>query len=96
MITTAPANTDAEFEWRRKKYAIMMALRAVCVLLAACFARVSLVIALAFAIAGLVLPWCAVIIANDRAAKRHRARIGSVRHTPERGLPSGDDRVVDG
>jgi Flp pilus assembly protein TadB len=96
VITTVPASTDAEFEWRRKKYAIMMALRAVCVLLAACFARVSLVLALVFAIAGLVLPWCAVIIANDRTAKKRRARLGSVRHAPERGLPSGDDRIVDG
>jgi Flp pilus assembly protein TadB len=96
VITTVPASTDAEFEWRRKKYAIMMALRAVCVVLAASFARVSLAVALGFAIAGLVLPWCAVIIANDRSAKKRRAKLGAVARTPERGLPPGEDRIVDG
>jgi hypothetical protein len=46
----------------------------------------------------MVLPWCAVIIANDRPARKHGDRL-AYRHDlrPERGLPAGDDdRTVDG
>jgi Flp pilus assembly protein TadB len=97
VITTVPVSPDDEFDRRRKKYAIMMATRAVCVVLAASFVRVSVAVALAFAIAGLVLPWCAVIIANDRPAKKRQARLGHVQRQPERALPAGaDDRTVDG
>lgn len=97
MITTVPVSSDDEFEARKKKYAIMMATRALAVILAASFYRVSVPIALAFAIAGLVLPWCAVLIANDRPAKKKQARIGTIGRAPERGLPAGDDdRTVDG
>ena len=78
MITTAPVSSDDEFDHRKKKYAIMMATRALCVILAASFYRVSMPLALTFVVAGVVLPWCAVLIANDRPAqakaRRPRAR----------------------
>ena len=97
LITSAPQSSAEEFEKRKKKYAIMMASRAVCVLLAASFYRVSVLLAMAFVIAGAVLPWCAVIIANDRPPKRKRAGIGHVAAPRERALPSrADERVVDG
>jgi len=97
VITTVPVSADDEFDHRRKKYAIMMATRAICVILAASFCRISLALALVFAIAGLVLPWCAVIIANDRPAKKRQASMGRVAHRPERALPPGhDERTVDG
>jgi DUF3099 family protein len=46
----------------------------------------------------MVLPWCAVLIANDRPAKKRSERLA---HRPdlrtERALPPGDDsRTVDG
>jgi hypothetical protein len=54
---------------------------------------------LGFVVAGMVLPWCAVIIANDRPAKRRQGRL-THRHDlrSERALPPGDDdgRTVDG
>ena len=89
LITTAPENNDDEFDRRRMKYAIMMALRAVCVIAAAMTYRVSIVLALAFVVAGMVLPWCAVIIANDRPAKRrqqltYRPDLRSERALPDR------------
>lgn len=98
VITSAPESSGDEYDRRRKKYAIMMALRAVAVLAAALTYRVSIGLAMAFVIAGLVLPWCAVIIANDRPAKKRHAKIGYVESTPERALPSSDadDRIVDG
>ncbi len=97
LITTAPQSSDDEFDARRKKYAIMMALRAVCVIAAASVYHLSVALAIVFALAGVVLPWCAVLIANDRPPKRRRAQLGHVAVQPERALPSGsDERVVDG
>jgi len=97
VITTAPRrSSSAEFEWRRKKYAFLMGTRTLCVIAAALTYHMSLILALSLIVGGGVLPWCAVIIANDRPAKRSRAKLA---HTPpngERALPSGDtERVVD-
>ena len=99
MITTAPENKDDEYDRRRVKYAIMMALRALAVIAAALTYRISLWLALGFVIAGMILPWCAVIIANDRPAKKRRERLGNLHDLrAERALPPGsdDNRTVDG
>jgi Flp pilus assembly protein TadB len=98
VITTAHESPDEEYDRRRKKYAIMMTLRALCVIGAASTYRVSLWLAMAFVVGGVVLPWCAVIIANDRPAKK---RVAAGHYRPdlraERALPSGDDdRTIDG
>lgn len=98
LITTAAERSDDEYDRRRTKYAIMMTLRAVCVIAAATTYRVSIWLALAFVVGGIVLPWCAVIIANDRPAKKRSNSLG-YRHDlrTERALPPGnDDRTVDG
>jgi Flp pilus assembly protein TadB len=97
LITTVPISNDDELDKRKKKYAIMMATRALCVILAASFYRVSVGLALVFAIAGVILPWCAVLIANDRPARRRPTQLGHVARPVERALPAGsDDRTVDG
>lgn len=97
LITTAPQSSDDEFERRRKRYAVMMALRAVCVLGAALTYRISIVAALVFVIAGAVLPWCAVIIANDGPPKKRRRHAGYTGGSGERALPPGEDgRTIDG
>jgi len=97
LITSAPESSADEYDRRRKKYAIMMSLRALAIIAAASTYRFSLWLAMAFVVAGTVLPWCAVIIANDGPAKKRRP------HHPqpqpvntERALPAGSDRVVDG
>ena len=54
----------------------MMGLRIVCVIAAASVFRASLWLALAFMVGGAVLPWCAVLIANDRPARNRTAFIG--------------------
>lgn len=98
LITSAPESGDAEYDRRRKTYAIMMTLRAVCVLLAATTYRLSVLLALAFIVGGIVLPWCAVLIANDGPVKK-RVPAPDYRHDlrAERALPAGDDgRTVDG
>lgn len=97
LITTAPPSSGDEYDQRRKKYAIMMAIRAICVILAACTYHLSFAVAIAFAIAGVILPWCAVLIANDRPPKRRRASLGYLAASGERALPRGsDEHVVDG
>lgn len=98
MITTAPERNDDEYDRRRTKYAIMMTLRAICVIAAATTYRISMWLALTFVVAGMILPWCAVIIANDRPAKKRREHLAHVHDLQaERALPSADsDRTVDG
>jgi hypothetical protein len=54
----------------------MMGLRIVCVIAAASVFRASILLALAFMIGGAVLPWCAVLIANDRPARNRTAFVG--------------------
>jgi hypothetical protein len=96
VITSAPESSDEEFDRRRKKYAIMMGLRALAVLGAALSYRVSFVLAMAFVVAGIVLPWCAVLIANERPARKRPVRVSPVEVRHERALPhAGEDRIVD-
>jgi len=97
LITTAPVSSDDEYDRRRKKYAIMMAIRAACVVAAGCTYRISVPLALAFVVGGMFLPWCAVLIANDRPARKREAHVGFIAPPAERALPAGeDDRTVDG
>jgi Flp pilus assembly protein TadB len=99
LITSARENSDDDYERRRVKYAVMMALRALAVIAAALTYRVSIWLALGFVVAGMALPWCAVIIANDRPAKRRQQQLGHLHDLrTERALPSADDggRTVDG
>ncbi|UQX86716.1 DUF3099 domain-containing protein [Jatrophihabitans telluris] len=70
LITEARPSGDEQFDQRRRKYLIMMGLRALCVVGAAVTASVSGWLAAAFLVGALVLPWTAVLIANDRPPKQ--------------------------
>ncbi|MDP9116152.1 MAG: DUF3099 domain-containing protein [Actinomycetota bacterium] len=97
LITTAHESHDGEFERRKRRYAAMMALRAACVIGAAATYRVSIIVSLVFVVGGLVLPWCAVLIANDGPPRKRTPQTGFAGDRAERALPAGDDdRVVDG
>ena len=97
LITDAPESLDDEFDRRRKRYAIMMALRAVCVIAAALIYRVSWLLAISLIVGGAVLPWCAVLLANDRPPKSARRLRHDAGGSGERALPAGkDDRTIDG
>jgi hypothetical protein len=97
LITTASESNDDEFDRRRTKYAILMGLRALAVIAAATTYRISIYLALGFVVAGMILPWCAVIIANDRPVKRRQQITYRPDLQTERALPAGtDDRTVDG
>lgn len=70
----------------------MMGLRVVCVLGAVAVAPVSLWVALVLICGGAVLPWCAVLIANDRPP-RHGSTFVRFRPPPTaRQLPPGPGR----
>ncbi len=76
---------------------MMMAGRAVCVVVAALTYRISLWIALAMVVAGAVLPWCAVLIANDGPPRKRAMRPAPVAPLAEHALPGAtEDRTVDG
>jgi hypothetical protein len=97
VITDAAQSYEAEFDRRRKRYAIMMAGRAVCVIGAACTYEISIWIALALIAGSAVLPWCAVIIANDGPPKKRRPLQAFNAGPTERMLPSaGGERTIDG
>ena len=70
LITEAPVNVDDEYNHRRKRYLIMMIIRALCIIGAASTFGFSGWLAAAFVAAALVLPWCAVLIANNRPPKQ--------------------------
>ncbi|HEV2885960.1 MAG TPA: DUF3099 domain-containing protein [Jatrophihabitans sp.] len=103
LITEAPVNADDEFDRRRKRYLVMMALRAVCIIGAASTFSTSGWVAAGFVAAALVLPWSAVLIANDRPPKqelRFRRFVGGDRaqrqltagHPEPSPQPSAGDR----
>lgn len=70
LITEAPVNNDDEYDRRRKRYLVMMIIRAACIVGAAMTFNFSGWLAAAFVVAALVLPWSAVLIANDRPPKQ--------------------------
>ncbi|MDQ6849972.1 MAG: DUF3099 domain-containing protein [Actinomycetota bacterium] len=97
LITSAPESDAHEHDRRKKRYAIMMGTRALCVLGAATTYHVSLFLALTFAGAGVILPWCAVILANDRPPRKRQATARVPVVSGERALTARpDDRTVDG
>ena len=103
LITDAPESLDDEFDRRRKRYAITMAVRALCVLAAALTYHVSWLLAVGFAVGGAVLPWCAVLLANDRPPRKAREVRRYYGGSDEKALtsrdkapPPPDERTVDG
>jgi DUF3099 family protein len=65
LITEAPPSPQAAFDYRRRRYALTMAVRVLCLILAAVFYR-HLYVWPVFAVGALVLPWIAVVLANDQ------------------------------
>jgi hypothetical protein len=97
VITDAPENLDDELDRRSRRYGIMMGLRTLCVIGAALVYHVSVWLALAFIVGGAVLPWCAVIMANDRPPRNRNRLMLHRTPPPDRALPAGDkDRTIEG
>jgi Protein of unknown function (DUF3099) len=100
LITDAPENPAVERRRREIRYVVMMSIRALCLIVAAVLVSVHpplLGLWLAFCVTGMVLlPWLAVILANDRAprSRAERARRGPQPDRAALGPPS-HPRVID-
>lgn len=98
LITEAEPSLDDQQAARRRKYGIMMATRALCLVLAAVFYRTWWLLAI-FVVGAVVLPWAAVLIANDRPPKKAQ-KINRYGGHPDPGraiaAPPGEGRVIEG
>ncbi len=101
LITSLPESRVHEFDRRRRRYALLMSLRLICLLAAVLTYNISLLLALALVVGGAVLPWCAVLIANDGPARRRARSPSAVSEQPKRSLPAAaptteSERTIDG
>jgi Flp pilus assembly protein TadB len=96
LITEAAPSLAEQHNARKRRYVITMVVRGVSLILAAVFYQI-LWLAIIFAVLGTVLPWIAVMMANDRPPKK---RLDVNRYTaprPDRILesPARPGRVIE-
>ena len=94
LITEAKPSLAEQHAFRKKRYAITMGIRIVFIVLAAAFYQ-TVWLMLIFAILGTVLPWIAVVMANDGPPKK-RLHINRYDARPDRVLEKRPTRVIDG
>jgi uncharacterized membrane protein len=98
LITEAEPSLDDQLAARRTKYLLMMLTRIVCLIAAAVFYHTPWLLAI-FIAGAVVLPWMAVLIANDRPPKKAQKinRYGG-HPDPGRAITTSerDSRVIDG
>jgi Flp pilus assembly protein TadB len=101
LITDAKISQDEELRRRERRYILMMGLRAMCLIVAAVLVMLKVPLLglwLPVCLLGMVLlPWLAVILANDRPPKdKHRLRRYRENTAPGNSLPaSGQGKVID-
>jgi hypothetical protein len=96
LITEAQKSLSEQHAARKKRYAVTMGIRACCLVLAAVFYHIVWLM-LILAVLGTVLPWVAVVMANDGPPKK-RVDPHRYTHRPDRELedPARKTRVIDG
>ena len=95
LITEAQVSQVDQHAARKKRYALTMLVRGISLVLAAVFYQ-TVWLMLIFAILGTVLPWIAVVMANDRPPKKRQDVHRYVAPRPDRILESGpQSRVID-
>lgn len=102
LITDAAQSYEDEFQARRRRYSIMMALRVPCLVLAAVFYHTPW-LAAGLILISIPLPWCAVLIANDRLPRkasvfrrfRGDGELSESELTTIKQLESGRHQVID-
>jgi hypothetical protein len=95
LITEAAPSYQQQYRSRRRKYAIMMSMR-IPLLLAAVFCYQIWWLALTLIVLSVPLPWMAVLIANDRPARKAE-RVNRFRSPgTEMQLEARDHPVIDG
>ena len=94
LITEAQVSRVDQHAARKKRYAITMLVRTVCLLFAAVFYQVVWLMII-LAVLGTILPWFAVIMANDRPPKKQQ-QVNRYVAGPDRQLESRPHRVIEG
>jgi|SRR6478609_2022360 hypothetical protein len=93
LITEAEPSYDEQLKARRKRYVIMMSMRVPCLILATLLYQTPWLAILVIAIS-IPLPWMAVLIANDRPARKRKKFVpGTINY--ERALIPGGREIVD-
>src|SRR6476469_9859132 len=93
LITEADPSYDEQLKARRKRYVIMMSMRVPCLILATLLYQTPWLAILVIAIS-IPLPWMAVLIANDRPARKAKKVVpGTINY--ERALAPGSHEIVD-
>ena len=87
LITEAEPSQADQHAARKKRYSITMAIRGSSLVVAALTAQYSLWLMAVFAVLGTVLPWIAVVMANDRPPKKQV--------DPNRYRPPAPDRILE-
>ncbi|GGM11809.1 DUF3099 domain-containing protein [Nakamurella endophytica] len=93
VITAAELPYDAQVRARRKRYVLMMSMRVPLLVAATLCYRIPW-LAIALLVVSIPLPWMAVLIANDRPARKARMAVpGTLNH--ERALPPAPREIID-
>jgi Protein of unknown function (DUF3099) len=97
LITDAEPSQDQQHDARVRRYLITMAIRAVSIIAAALSYQYSVWLMVSFAVLGTILPWIAVVQANDRPPKKSLDVNRYRPPAPDRILESGSGkgRVID-
>lgn len=96
LITEASRSFDDEFKARKKRYSIIMACRIPCLILAGVFgiAFNLPLVAVAFIVLSVPLPWVAVLIANDRLPKKSE-KVSRYQREGRQITPVSDARIIE-
>lgn len=96
LITEAAPSADDQHAARKRRYMITMGMRIPCLVLAAVFYN-TMWLAVLFIAISIPLPWIAVLMANDRPARRSE-HVHHYRPPAEvtRELESREHPVIDG
>jgi hypothetical protein len=93
VITEAEVSYDEQLRSRRKRYMIMMSMRVPFLIAATLLYQTPWLAILIIAIS-IPLPWMAVLIANDRPARKvKKVMPGTINY--ERALPPGGREIID-
>jgi hypothetical protein len=103
LITDAERSPEQELRAREIRYVLMMGVRVLCVIVAAVLVMTDaplLPLWLTLCVAGaVILPWTAVMLANDRAPKAEHRLVNRFRRPtdepPAPALPQQQHRVID-
>ena len=88
LITDVGESPEDEYNRRRRRYSAMMAGRVVCIIAAFVVGSIyhNIWLALICVLGAAILPWAAVLIANDRLPKAERQRMARDRAKASSGV----------